>query len=139
MATELFDPKPIIDPTEHVATAQQKLDKWTRKGQPRRQFSTSDATTTIDPWDLISAVPSDSSQAETVYSETVNVTLNLPSISTDRGRQIRLVNVGISSTTVNADGTDTVDGTGSITLLSGDAVTLEAAIVFGGTSNWYIV
>lgn len=143
MADELINPKPLIDPTQTVASAQQDVGDWTRRGTPKRVYASSDVTATIASWDFVSGTPSDSSLAEIILLDTANTDCDLPAVADNLGRVLTIRNIGSTSSDINADGSEEIDTTGapaSTYALAADAsVTLVAAEVLGGNPTWYAI
>ena len=74
---------------------------------------------------------------EGAYSCDGTFAANLPAASsTDAaaGRLVRIKNIGAGTITVTPDGSDTIDGAGSLALAAGDAATLLS----DGTSDWEV-
>ena len=144
MATEFNNPKAQIDPTESVASAQQKLDLLMRRGSPLRVWATSEVTDGVAAWDFVTATPADSALAEVVICDSATLTdLDLPIIATNLGRCISIRNIGGSAIALNADGSDEimVGGTSAATysLAAHTSVTLVAADVFSKPPTWYSI
>lgn len=141
MASELINSTSLIDPTESVSSAQQKLDIWVRYGSPKRVYATSEVTDAIDTWDLVSGTPSDSSLAEIVLLDTANTDLDLPIVADNLGRVLTIRNIGSTSSDINADGSDVIDTSGTpaatYALAADASITIVAAEVLGGNPTWF--
>jgi len=141
MAQEFSNPKPIIDPTESVASAQQKLDLWTRRGMPMRVIVEDTAgDLAISSWDLLSASPADDALGEVfVMAGTEVMTISLPPVSDNVGRVITIKNVSTGSVTITPDGTDTIDGDATEVLAVDAASTMLAISATATGAQWVLI
>ncbi len=139
MASEFTDQKPIIDPTESVSALGVKLDRWTRRGTPCRVYASDDTTITVDDWDLVSGTPSDTALAEVVVALDGVSTIALPELASNVGRLIRIKNAGLSSVSLDPDGSEEIDGGSSLSVSAGDGVTIVAAKTGTSSYEWFTV
>ena len=141
MTQEFRNPKPIIDPTESVASAQQKLDLWTRRGMPVRVIVEDTAgDLAIASWDPLSATPASEALGEVfVMAGTEVMTISLPPVSDNVGRVITIKNVSTGSVTITPDGTDTIDGDATEVLAVDAASTMLAISATATGAQWVLI
>ena len=141
MAQEFRNPKPIIDPTESVASAQQKLDLWTRRGMPLRVIVEDTAgNLKISAWDLLSASPADEALGEVfVMAGAAAQTISLPSVADNVGRLVWIKNRSVGVVTITPDGSDTIEDAADADLAIDASFTLLAVSSTATGDQWLTI
>jgi len=141
MVQEFNDPKPIIDPTESVASAQQKLDIWTRRGMPVRAIVEDTAgDLAIASWDLLSASPADEALGEVfVMAGAAAQTISLPSVADNVGRLVWIKNRSVGIVTITPGGSDQIEDAADADLAIGASFTLLAVSSTATGDQWLVI
>jgi len=141
MAQEFRNPKPIIDPTESVASAQQKLDLWTRRGMPLRvMVEDTSGNLAILSWDLLSASPASEALGEVfVMAGAAAQTISLPSVADNVGRLVWIKNRSVGVVTITPDGSDTIEDAADADLAIDASFTLLAVSSTATGDQWLTI